>query len=309
MTKKSYPRLPFFLLAGLIGLLILGVFWLSDLEVTRPLVLEEKDLWKILPTPAAYPKNLLMIPPPLLTASSYAIVDVDSGVVLLEKDSRIATSPASTTKIMTALVALENYPLDQILEASGLNGVEGQRIKLVDGERISVENLLYGLLVASANDVAFVLAQNFPGGVDGFIWAMNQKAAELNLENTRFTNPVGYDDPNHLASAYDLARLATVAMKNPEFAKIVATQKITVTDVEGRISHPFSNVNTLLGKLPGVKGVKTGWTQVAGECLVTFLERENRKIVISLFGSQSRFKETEEIINWVFENFAWEDLT
>jgi D-alanyl-D-alanine carboxypeptidase len=309
MAKKSYSRLPFFLLAGFIGLLVLGGLWLSNLEVTSPLVLEEKNLGKILPTPAAYPKNLLMVPPPLLTAKSYAVVDVDSGVVLLEKDSRIATSPASTTKIMTALVALENYPLGQILEVRGLNGVEGQRIKLVNGERISVENLLYGLLVASANDAAFVLAQNFPGGVEGFVWAMNQKAAELNLEKTHFTNPAGYDDPNHLASAYDLAKLAAEAMKNPEFAKIVATQKITVTDVDGKLSHSFSNVNSLLGKLPGVKGVKTGWTQVAGECLVTFLERDDRKIIISLFGSQFRFKETEEIVNWVFENFTWEDFT
>lgn len=308
MIKKTNLNL-FYLLAVAAGFIIVLFFWQINLKSGEAPLFSEKNLEKIIPTPAAYPKNLRKFPPPQLTASSYTVVDVTSGVTLLEKDSQIATSPASTTKIMTALVALENFQINQILEVGDLSRVEGQKINLIKGEKISFKNLLYGLLVASANDAALVLAQNFPGGESGFIWAMNQKAVELNLTKSHFTNPVGYDDPGHLASASDLARLAAFAMKDSRFAEIVATQRITITDLSGKITHNFSNINTLLGKLPGVKGVKTGWTQIAGECLVTFVERDNRQIIISLFGSQNRFKESEEIINWVFENFAWESFT
>jgi serine-type D-Ala-D-Ala carboxypeptidase (penicillin-binding protein 5/6) len=135
---------------------------------------------------------------------------------------------------------------------------------------------------------------------------MNQKAQEMGLHHTHFTNPIGLDNPDHFSSAADLARIALVAIKNPEIAQIVTMEKVTVVDVTGKIKHSVSNINTLVGKIPGVKGIKTGWTQDAGECLVSLVERDNHQIIISLLGSQNRFKETQEIIEWVFANFAWE---
>lgn len=209
---------------------------------------------------------------------------------------------------MTALVVLENYKLDQVLMVNELEEIDGQKMKLLPGEKISVENLVYGLLVASANDAAFVLAENFPKGETGFIWAMNQKAQELGLNQTNFSNPVGFDEPNHYSTAADLAKLGVIAMKNPQITRIVSTQKIIVSDTEGKIFHTLININSLLGKIPGVKGIKTGWTQVAGECLVSFVERDGKKIIVVILGSQDRFKETEKIINWVFENFSWESF-
>lgn len=261
-----------------------------------------------LPPPGLYPKKTTNVPVPYLTAKSVVVLDVESGATLFEKNSAIATSPASTTKIMTGLIALENYQPQQIIKVGNLGNVEGQKMKLLSGEEITFKNLLYGLLVASANDAALVLAQNFPLGEIGFVWAMNQKAKELKLGNSHFTNPVGYDDPDHYTSALDLARLATFAMAEGEFREVVGTEKITVFDINGKISHSFSNINTLVGKLPGVRGVKTGWTQIAGECLVTYLERNGQKIVVVVLGSQDRFKETEVLIDWIFNNFTWESL-
>lgn len=310
MAKKKSPKpSQIFLVEIFAGVLILAGF--VFLKVSPSLIKnfsKGKDLEKILPTPALYPRNLGKTLIPVLTAHSYIVLDVDSGASLLEKDAKLATAPASTTKIMTALVSLENYRLDQILEVPEVKEIDGQKIKLLTGEKISAENLLYGLLVASANDAAITLARNFPGAEEGFVWAMNQKAKELNLGNTHFTNPVGYDNPNHYSTAADLARLALTAMKNEKFAQIVGTEKITITDQEGKIIHEMSNVNTLLGKLPGVKGIKTGWTQEAGECLVTYLEQNNNRIIISLLGSSDRFKETKAIIDWVLADFQWEKV-
>lgn len=283
-----------------------GIFFVFS---SKRLSFEKGNLEKLLPPPAPYPQNSKGITAPDLTAKSAVVIDVDSSVVLFDRNVNVATSPASTTKIMTALVSLENYRLDQIIEVKDLEKVEGQKMKLFSGEKITVENLLYGLLVASANDAALVLARNFPNGEAGFIWAMNQKVKELGLTGTNYKNPVGYDDQNHYSTALDLARLAIYAMKNSEFAKITGTQKITIYDVTGTIPYPISNVNTLVGKLPGVKGVKTGWTQQAGECLVTFIEQDGRKIVIVVLGSEDRFKETEELIKWVYENFTWNNFT
>lgn len=307
--KKTEKKLYLSSLLGLVAILTLASYAVLGIDQKKVETTPEiEDLGVILPPPAAYPKNLSKSLPPLLTATSYRAVDVDSGVILLEKDAFIATSPASTTKIMTALLTLEAYKLDQVLEVNGLNEIEGQKMNLVNGEKITVRNLLYGLMVASANDAALVLAKNFPGGESGFIWAMNQKAAELKLKQTHFTNPVGYDDLGHLASAADLTRLAIEAMQKPDFARIVGTQEITVSDIEGKIFHRFSNVNTLLGKIPGIKGVKTGWTSAAGECLVSFFERDNHRVVISLFGSRDRFGETKILAEWIFANFIWEDF-
>jgi D-alanyl-D-alanine carboxypeptidase len=265
------------------------------------------NLKKSVPTPAPYPVNINEVFPPPLTASSIMIKDTDSMVSLYEKDPSLRLFPASTTKIMTALVALENFPLEQVLVV-GNHPVEGNTIKLLAGEEMTVENLLNGLLIGSGNDAALVLAENFPGGLEGFVWAMNQKAKELKMENTHFTNPMGFDQGEHYSTAEDLVRLAIFALKDPVISRIVSTSELTITDVSGAIAHPLKNTNELVGKLEGVKGVKTGWTENAGECLITFIEREDRQVVMVVLGSKDRFGETKTLIDWVFNNFSWETI-
>lgn len=244
---------------------------------------------------------------PVISAQAALAVDLSSGISLYEKNPDTTLLPASTTKIITALVALDSYPLEAVLKVGKIK-IDGQKMGLVFGEEMKMEDLLYGLLVFSANDAAEVLAQDYPGGYDVFVDAMNAKAKELSLENTKFYNPSGVDGNGHVTTARDLIRVSEVAMRNPEFAKIVGTKEITVTSIDGKIKHRLTNINLLLGKVPGVIGVKTGWTENARENLVTYLERDDKKVMIALLGSQDRFGETKELIDWIFANYEWKEV-
>lgn len=243
---------------------------------------------------------------PIISAQGALAVDIESGVTLYEKNPDLKLLPASTTKIMTALVALDYYSLNDVITV-GQPGVppDSQRLGLVTGEQMTFENLLYGLLVYSASDAAMTIAQNYPGGVESFVSVMNQKASEFHLEHTHFSNPIGLDGGENESTARDMTRLSEIAMQNPEFAKVVGTKQIVIKSVDQKFAYPLSNINQLLGKVDGVLGVKTGWTENARENLVTYIERDNRKIMISVLGSQDRFGETKELINWIFENYKW----
>lgn len=247
------------------------------------------------------------LPFPILSSQGVLVVDLESGINLYEKNPDKVLLPASTTKIVTALVALDSYPLEQVLTVPG-GKVVGQKMGLYAGEQMKFEDLLYGLLVYSANDAAETLAYNFPQGYDAFILAMNTKAKELNMANSTFQNPVGLDGPSQATTARDLVRVSEVAMRNPEFLKIVGTKYIEVSDITGKTKHRLKNINELLGVVPGVMGVKTGWTENARENLVTYLERDGHKIMIAVLGSQDRFGETKELINWVFSNYTWQEV-
>lgn len=257
-----------------------------------------------LPDPPPVPQNRTGTPPPELSADGIMIVDIPSQVVLYRKNEHQRFLPASTTKIVTALVARDHYKLDEVLTVRTVIR-EGSHMDLISGEQMTFENLLYGTLVQSANDAAYTLAENYPGGIAGFVNEMNRKAASLNLENTHFTNPIGFDDPLHYTTPGDLAKIAQTALMDKTLAKIVGTRTITVSDINYTYFHPLTNVNELLGKVAGVSGVKTGFTQNAGEILVSEVKKNGRSILIVLLKSQNRFTETEELINWVFSNFQW----
>lgn len=260
------------------------------------------------PTPAPYPINVTQVVPPPLSAQGVMIVDVPSGVSLYEKNSDIQFLPASTTKLMTAMVALEHYQLtDEVVVKTVIT--EGQVMELVYGERITVENLLYGILVHSANDAAFALAEHFPGGVEAYVALMNEKARYLHLNRTHFTNPIGFDDAAHMTTPKDLANLSLTALKNSIITKMVGVPQITVSDSTYSHFHPLKNINELLGKIPGVSGLKTGWTIHAGQALVTTAQRNGRQILIVLLKSEDRFGETEQLLEWVFTNFSWVNYT
>jgi D-alanyl-D-alanine carboxypeptidase len=244
---------------------------------------------------------------PVLSAQGALAVDLDSGISLYEKKPDTKLLPASTTKIVTALVTLDSYPLDQIITVGKIN-VDGQKMGLFSGEKITVENLLYGLLVYSANDAAEALANSYSGGYEAFILAMNAKAADLSMNNSHFDNPVGLDTDDQHATAKDLVRASEVAMRIPEFAKMVGTKSISFSDVTGKVKYNLKNINELLGAVPGVLGVKTGWTENARENLVTYIERDGHKVMIAVLGSQDRFGETKELINWIFTNYEWQEV-
>lgn len=293
-----------FFLAALVFSLIPGrnVYHNLDLGESRPLVRPAPEQY--LP-PVEVPVNSTGINAPWLSARSAVVIDPDSRTLIYAKNPDQQLLPASTTKIVTALVALETFPLDRLITVTSVHH-SGQTMQLQPGERISVENLLYGLLVQSANDAATVIAQNYPGGEDAFIAAMNQKVKDLGLTDTNFTNASGLDAYGHYTTAHDLALLAAAAMANENFSRIVGTIGVTVTDADNTVSHDLETINALLGKVPGVSGVKTGWTELAGECFVSFTARSGRRLITVVLGSNDRFGETARLIEWVFVNFRWQ---
>ncbi|OGG26388.1 hypothetical protein A2960_03610 [Candidatus Gottesmanbacteria bacterium RIFCSPLOWO2_01_FULL_39_12b] len=257
--------------------------------------------------PPSYPINQKGDEAPQVSALGVIIKDIPSGATIYVKNEKTKFSPASTTKIITALVALDTFKLDDIMTVKSVLN-EGKTMGLQRGEKLAFESLLYGTLVHSANDAAFAIAENYPGGIEKFVVAMNEKAQKLNLFDTHFANPAGFDDQNNYTTASDLAKLALVGLSNKTFSKIVGTRAITVSDVSYTYFHDLKNVNELLGKVPGVSGVKTGLTQEGGEILVSEINKNSESILIVILKSSDRFGETIKLIDWVFSNFVWKNI-
>ena len=275
-----------------------------DFEIKRPLV---RNIDYKLSEPEIYPIHT-GVNAPLLSARSAIVVDVDSKAVLLAKNPNAQLFPASTTKMMTAIITRQTFDINQIITVPEEFEAIGQTMKLESKEKITIENLLYGLLVASGNDTADVLSISDPEGKQKFIKKMNEKAKQLRLEKTVFKNSSGIEQAGHISSTHDLAILAAEFLKDPLLSKIVKTRKITVSDESGEIEHEMENINELLGKVRGLKGIKTGWTANSGECLVSYTERDNKKIIVAILGSADRFGETEALVEWAFANHEWKNL-
>ncbi|MDO8487350.1 MAG: D-alanyl-D-alanine carboxypeptidase family protein [Candidatus Curtissbacteria bacterium] len=241
---------------------------------------------------------------PTLSAQAATVIDNKTGVTLFEKDPDLKHLPASTTKLMTALVALENC-LPQTVVRIGFVEEKGTKMGLAAGDQLTVESLLYGLLVPSGNDAAFVLAYSCNDSYLGFIAEMNKKAKDLGMVNTHFVNPAGFDDQFQYSTARDLTKLSRAAVANPLISKIVATKSIVVNDVTGTKTYYLENVNKLLGKVPGVEGVKTGQTEGSLENLVARATRGGNTIITVVLGSGDRFGETGQLIEWAYKNHKW----
>ncbi len=240
---------------------------------------------------------------PLITAQTAYIVDLESFTPVYEKEAHRQMYPASTAKILTALVAYDLYkPEDKIKLKSVLE--DGQVMGLVQGEEITVENLLYGTLVHSGNDAAYALAQ--PVGLETFMQKVNEKARELHMQNTQLRNPAGPHDPLQHTSAFDLALAGRALLNNPYLSKIVSTKEIEISDTQYRIFHKLINVNRLLGEIPGVGGLKTGYTIESGENLVSLYRRsDGHELIIVVLNSLDRFEDTKSIVSWIDQNVAY----
>ena len=246
---------------------------------------------------------------PLVVAAQAAMaIDADSGAILFEKNPNLKLRPASTTKIMTALVAVDEFDLDEVVTVGEASRSIGQTADLVAGEQMTVENLLYALLVNSGNDAALALANHDAGGYDKFVERMNEKAAKLHLINTYYRNVSGVEQEGHLTTVRDLLTLTKEVVRQPTLAKIVATKEITIVSIDGKYQHRLVNLNQLLGRLAGITGVKTGWTELAGECLVASVTRDGRTVLTAILNSPDRFGETEKLIEWVFDNYEWKEF-
>lgn len=239
-----------------------------------------------------------------LEARSAFAIDIATGAVLYDKNSLESAMPASTSKVITALVAFDAYDLGQKLLVPKIV-VEGTKIGLIEGEEITVKDLLYALLVSSANDSAEVLASGYPGGREMFIASMNLKAQSLGLDSSLFLNPTGLDEESQTTTAQDLVKASFYAMQNPTFAEIVGTKRYSITNADGQVTHNLNNINKLLWEVDGVKGVKTGKTDGARENLLTYIERGKAKIMIAILGSNDRFEETKKLVDWIFSSYSF----
>jgi len=239
---------------------------------------------------------------PEVTAESIYLVDLPSFTPIYSRNENMKLFPASTTKIITALVAYDVYKPNQIIKVKKTID-EGQVMGLLVGEKITVENILYGTLVHSGNDAAYVLADNY--GYDKFIDLMNKKARSLGMKNSHFSNPNGLDSGTQYSTAYDLSLAARELLKNTYLSKIVSTKEITISDVDFKYFHQLTNVNKLLGEIQGLGGLKTGYTENAGENLVSFYKKNDHQFVIVILKSLDRFSDTRNIIKWIEENVSY----
>lgn len=242
---------------------------------------------------------------PEVTAAGVYIADLPSFTPLYQRNSRERLFPASTTKIITALVVNDIYKPEDILTVKEAS-VEGQVMGLVPGERITEENLLYGMLVYSANDAAYTFADNV--GYDKFIALMNKKTQELHMNSSHFENPAGLDDPNQYTTPFDLSLAARELLKSSYLAKFVATKEITISDVDYTYFHQLTNVNKLLGEIHGIGGLKTGYTENAGENLVSFYKKNGHEFVMVILKSDDRFADTRAVVQWIDNNVQYYNL-
>lgn len=252
-----------------------------------------------------YPPVSNGLPAPFFSARSILVKDLITNTILFQKDVSFPLPIASTTKIMTALVASEYFKPNSVLTVGSSASIGGARIGLTSGEKLTFRSLLYGMLLNSGNDSAFAIAENYPGGVTSFVAAMNKKVEELKLTNTHFDNPAGFDSPNHYSSASDLAKITEEAIKNGELARIFATKETQVLSVDKTQIHKLVNLNKLLSSVRGVLGVKTGYTDAAKENLVGLVDRDGKKILTVVLGSDDRFGETKNLVEWTYSNYTW----
>ena len=240
---------------------------------------------------------------PKTNSRRYIVYDRISKSMIIGKNEDVKSAMASTTKIMTTIVILEKADLNEKVTVSAkAGGTGGSRLGLKRGDKASVRDLLYGLMLRSGNDAAVALAEHVGGSVKGFAELMNEKAIELGLTNTHFVTPHGLDDANHYTTALELAKLTDYAMNNETFAKIVGTKSTTI--YINNQSRQINNTNELLGVLNGVVGVKTGFTNNAGRCLVTETKRNNMDIITIVLGADTKKDRTKDSVNLIEYTFS-----
>ncbi len=303
---KRAPSLPF----GALLLIVLTLLFLPGNSFYERVLLDSEAVSAIgcsetLPSLPSLPVRLLE-GEPQIGARSVLLIDYDSGEILYQKNSDQPLPPASLTKIMTALIVLEEISLDQILTVKQTQGL-GQIVGLLPGEQFKVGDLLYALLVMSGNDIAYILADAYPGGESVFVARMNERAKELGLEKTNFVNPHGLDSIGHYTTAQDLSRLTSYALKNSIFAEVIRRGNGKICDITGDSCYQIEPTNELLD-FPGILGVKTGWTDQAGQCFVGFWEQNNRRFLSVVLGSENRFQETRSLLGWGLVSFSKQDV-
>ncbi len=272
-------------------------------DVTSSEYFDETSLLDVNPIPTLRHEAL----EPDIEAKAAMIMDYDTGIVLYDKNIHDELPMASLTKIMTAILILDNHDLSEVVTVeSDFEGLYGVRIWLKQWEKLTVGDLLKALLIPSAGDAAIALAEYHSGSVEDFVKAMNARAQELNLVHTHFVNPVGLDADGHYSSAYDLAILTKYALHFPAFRAIIKMDAASISSVDGKFYHGFESTNYLLNSYLDIQGVKTGTTDGAGQSLINLARNERgHEVIAVLLNSPSRFQENKSMIDWTFRSYVW----
>jgi serine-type D-Ala-D-Ala carboxypeptidase (penicillin-binding protein 5/6) len=258
-------------------------------------------------TPA---ENALSTPPAVhVSAQGAALIDVSSGRILYSHNGDKPMRVASLTKVMTAIVAIEEGKLSDMAKVSKhAFGKEGSSIYLKLGEEMSIHHLLYGLMLRSGNDAATTIAEHVGGSEEGFVYLMNEKANMLGMNRTSFRNPHGLDAEGHLSTANDMARLTAYALKNPVFQDIVKTQLKRVPNPNEAWDYTWRNKNKMLSLFEGSDGVKTGFTKSAGRCLISSATRNGRQLAVVTLNAPSDWADHAKLLNYGFENYPMQPV-
>lgn len=240
-----------------------------------------------------------------LSAESFLAIDLASNMPLVKQNHSTQRPIASLTKLMTAHIILKENALDEIVTVSAhAASMEGSSMELVAGEKISVRHLLHGLMIESGNDAATALAEYNGGTIENFVNKMNNEAKALGMQSTSYANPSGLDHPNAYSTAQDLAMLSKHVLKNQTLRKIVNQESFEFLAEDGT-AHKLQNTNVLLGQL-GVRGLKTGRTEGAGECFISLARTaEGHEVLTIVLGSEQRFPDTQILLEWIYDSFTW----
>ena len=239
-----------------------------------------------------------------ISAKSAVLIEASTGRVLYQKNAYEKMPMASTTKIMTAIVALEFADVsDTVVVSQNASGIEGSSIWLSTGERMSLSDMLFGLMLASGNDAAIAIAEHVGGSVEGFVAMMNETAQRIGAYNTHFVNPNGLPADNHYTTAYDLALISAYAMQNDYFCQIVKTQYKTLPWDGHEWERVVKNKNKILWNYEGGNGIKTGFTKAAGKCLSAAAQRNGMQLVAVALDAPNMFEDCMKIMNHGFENY------
>ena len=245
-----------------------------------------------------------------VSAPSAIVISAETGQVLWSKDANTPRFPASTTKIMTALLLIERCRADEVITApKGIKDVKESSMHLEEGEQISAHDMLYALLLRSANDGCVAVADHISGSVPAFAALMNQRAKELGCTATHFDNPNGLNDPNHTISAHDLALIAREAMTHPEFRDVVRQVKHRITRTIDQKDTWMVSRNKWLRKDPTADGIKTGWTVPAGHCYVGSATRRGFRVITVVMHSAHWEADHKKMLHWAYATFQPETLT
>lgn len=245
----------------------------------------------------------ILTPASAVSAKSAIMTDAQTGRVLYEKNPNNRSLIASTTKIMTALIVAEQCNvLDRMQIPKEAVGIEGSSMYLKEGEILTIQELLYGLMLHSGNDAAVALAIYCGGTIEGFVALMNDKANQLGLSDTHFENPNGLDSPHHYSTASDLAILTAYAMKNPIFAQTVSTKSIKIGE------RYLTNHNKLLWRVEGADGVKTGYTRAAGRILVSSATRNSRRLIAVTINAPNDWSDHKKLLETGFQQFQLKEI-